>query len=166
VIIQFDIPSPVDVQTLNIFVRALCAYDCLYLRRNPNTPAMFASGVVYRTQPVGLERFLPIPGVLAAGSGDCDQLASWRAAELRERYGIKALPEVVQMSQHLYHVFVRYPDGMAEDISAHLGMQVPQKLIDAAKRKLSHETERRSARISGLLRLRRLRREQGFRPRH
>ena len=128
-IIEYNIPSPVDVTALNIFVRALCAYDVLWLRRNPRTPNLYESGVRYKTQPAGVEQFKPIPLVIAAGSADCDQLAPWRAAELRVRRGIKALPEVRQMGPALYHVYVRLPNGQVEDVSARLGMAVPKKII-------------------------------------
>lgn len=132
-LIEFDIPSPVDVKALNIFVRALAAYDTLWLQRNPGTPALYESGVRYKSQPAGFERFAPIPLILAAGSGDCDQLAPWRAAELRVRHGIKALPEVRQFGDRLFHVYVRLPNGKAEDPSAHLGMKVPEKLAAAGR---------------------------------
>lgn len=127
-LIEFDIPSPIDTRALNIFVRTLCAYDVLWLQRHPNTPPLLKSGVRYMQQPPGVERFKPIPLVLAAGEGDCDQLAPWRAAELRVRHGIRAMPEVKQMGPNLWHVFVRMPNGRAEDVSAHLGMRVPPRL--------------------------------------
>lgn len=136
-IIEYNIPSPVDVRTLNIFVRALCAYNVLWLRTHPNAPNLYESGVRYKTQPMGCEHFAPIPLVLAAGSGDCDQLAPWRAAELRVRKGIKALPEVKQMGPGLFHVFVRLPDRSVEDVSAHLGMPVPKRLADKGRRLLA-----------------------------
>lgn len=128
------------MRVLNIFVRALCAYNVLWLKQHPNTPDVYASGVRYKTQPGGCERFLPIPYVLAAGSGDCDQLAPWRAAELRVRHGIKAMPEVVKMHDALYHVFVRHPDGKAEDVSAHLGMSVPPRMAAAGRRLIDART--------------------------
>lgn len=145
-IIEFNIPSPVDVRALNIFVRTLCAYNVLWLRRNPRTPNIYQSGVRYEQMPAGVEEFKPIPMVLKAGRADCDQLAPWRAAELRVRHGIKALPEVKQMGSSLFHVYVRYPDGRVEDVSARLGMPIPKKLVIAGREilrkqgKLKHDT--------------------------
>jgi hypothetical protein len=127
VLIEFNLPT-VDVKHLNVLVRALCALDVLYLRANPKTPRVKESGVVYANQPRGCERFLTVPAIMARGTADCDQLAPWRAAELRVRDGIKAMPEVRRMSKNLWHVYVRMPDGSVEDISAHLGMRVPEKL--------------------------------------
>lgn len=140
-IIEFHIPSPADVQSLNIFVRALCAYDVLWLRRHPKTPDLYKSGVHYAQQPYGVEKFKPIPLILQAGEADCDQLAPWRAAELRVRHGIKALPEVRKMSENLYHVFVRLPDGRVEDTSARLGMKIPAKLVAAGKQILQKRAQ-------------------------
>jgi hypothetical protein len=127
VLIEFNIDT-VDVPHLNVLVRSLCALDVLYLRAHPQTPLLKESGVVYKTQPHGCERFRTVPEVIAAGSGDCDQLAPWRAAELRVRHGVKALPEVRRMAVGLWHVYVRLPNGAVEDISAHLGMPVPASL--------------------------------------
>lgn len=132
-IIEYNIPSPVDVKALNIFVRALCAYDVLWLKRHPETPDLYKSGVRYKSQPAGCEHFAPIPLVLAAGSGDCDQLAPWRCAELRVRHGVKAMPEVKQMGPALFHVFCRLPGGKVEDVSARLGMDVPPKLAQVGR---------------------------------
>lgn len=138
-LIEFNLPT-VDVKHLNVLVRALCALDVLYLRAHPNTPLLKASGVRYQTQPRGCERFRTVPDVLAAGSGDCDQLAPWRAAELRVKQGIRALPEVRRMSTNLWHVYVRMPDGSVEDISAHLGMPVPANLARIGRAILSRKT--------------------------
>lgn len=136
-IIEYNIPSPVDARILNIFVRALCAYDVLWLRAHPETPPIYESGVRYQTQPAGCEHFKPIPLILRAGNADCDQLAPWRAAELRVRHGIKAMPEVRQMGPALYHVYVRFPDGSVEDVSARLGMPVPRKIVAAGTKILA-----------------------------
>lgn len=130
--IEFEL-ARVDVPQVTVLVRALTALNMLYLRAHPHAPLMHQSGVVYRTQPGGCERFKTIPAILAAGNADCDQLAPWRAAELRVRYGIKAMPEVRRMSERLWHVYVRYPDGRVEDVSARLGMPVPQKLVNLGR---------------------------------
>lgn len=149
-LIEFNLPT-VDVPHLNVLVRALCALDVIYLRAHPQTPLLKQSGVVYKNQPRGCERFKTVPAVLEAGSGDCDQLAPWRAAELRVRYGIKAMPEVRQMGPTLWHVYVRMPNGKVEDISAHLGMKVPASLARLGRdiiRKRHHESLTRSRRVA------------------
>lgn len=150
--IEFEL-ARVDVPQVTVLVRALTALNMLYLRAHPNAPLMHKSGVVYRTQPGGCERFKTIPSILAAGNADCDQLAPWRAAELRVRYGIKAMPEVRRMAKNLWHVYVRYPDGRVEDVSARLGMPVPARLVMAGREILrrqharSHHPGAASARV-------------------
>lgn len=142
-IIEFDIPSPVNAKQLTIFVRALCAYDYLWLQSNPRTPDLYESGVRYSRQPGGVERFLPIPRILDAGEADCDQLAPWRAAELRLRYGIRAQPEVRKMAANLFHVFVRHPNGRVEDPSARLGMSIPRRLVLAGEKLLPKQQRKK-----------------------
>lgn len=139
--IQFELES-VAVQDLNVLCRALCLLNVRFLRQNPHTPTLRQAGIRYVSQPLGVERFKTIPQLMAAGGGDCDQLAPARAAELRVR-GVAAWPEVIQITPNLYHVFVRYPSGRAEDISAHLGMEVPPKLMAAGQLVIRKHLERR-----------------------
>jgi hypothetical protein len=58
---------------------------------------------------------------------NCEDLACWRAAELRVRYGIKAVPtfiwKVRPAGGYLYHIQVKLPDGRVEDPSRALGMR-------------------------------------------
>ena len=137
--VLFEIQRPVSVRQLNVLTRALCALNVDWLRRHPNAPTLKASGVRYRTQDIGFEFFKMVPEIIAAGSGDCDQLAAWRAAEIRVRYGVRAMPEVVQISPRMFHAFVRFPNGRAEDISAHLGMRVPRRFVVAGRAKLANK---------------------------
>jgi hypothetical protein len=138
VIIEFHVLEA-DRAQLHVLLRALTALNMLYLKANPNTPDLKSSGVVYKQQPAGCERFLTIPLIMRAGNADCDQLAPWRAAELRVRHGIKALPEVRKMGAHLWHVYVRYPDGKVEDPSAHLGMRIPPRLAALGRKILKQK---------------------------
>ena len=58
---------------------------------------------------------------------NCEDLACWRAAELRVRYGIAAEPTFIWKVRpgggYLYHIQVLYPDGRIEDPSRRLGMR-------------------------------------------
>jgi len=73
----------------------------------------------------GGEIFREIPRIIENGGGDCDNVASWRAAELRE-LGINACPFITWRTRSdggmTYHVIVRWPDGSSEDPSLLLGM--------------------------------------------
>ena len=73
----------------------------------------------------GGEHFREIPRIIEHGGGDCDNVASWRAAELRE-LGVNAKPYITWRQRPdggtTYHVIVRWPDGSSEDPSLLLGM--------------------------------------------
>lgn len=68
-----------------------------------------------------IEQWKPIYALIRDGVGDCEDLASARVAELRER-GINAKPYLTN-NKKLWHVRVRMPDGTIEDPSARLGMR-------------------------------------------
>lgn len=74
-------PGLSDV-VVGALTKALFRIDLDYLLRHPETPPLYQSGVRYRAEPSGDERWLSVPHVLAAGLGDCEDLGCWRAAEL------------------------------------------------------------------------------------
>jgi hypothetical protein len=104
-------------------------------------PSLYGSGVFYREEEPGHEDWIDALGVLQQGFADCEDLAAWRAAELRAA-GIEAepvikwqwLPREVMIRQGypgdklpakgvwLVHCCVRFPDGTIEDPSKILGM--------------------------------------------
>lgn len=104
---------------------ALFEIDRLWLRAHPDTPLLYRSGVRYRAEPLGSERWRDVSAVLREGHGDCEDLACWRAAELGEREGIEARPVFRSRRRGgltVYHVVVVLPDGTIEDPSRRLGM--------------------------------------------
>ena len=54
-----------------------------YLRSHPRTPLLYRAPVEYQMEPIGAEHWADVPTVLGQGWGDCEDLAAWRAAELR-----------------------------------------------------------------------------------
>lgn len=107
----------------------LLAKDEAYLRENPQTPLLIDSGVRYEREPPGQELWLTIPWVRLMGHGDCEDLACWRAAELRVR-GEDARPfHTLRYTPkgRLYHIRVKRADGTIEDPSAALGMYVQEE---------------------------------------
>lgn len=118
-------------------LEALVTVDQIYLRSH-KVPPLYRSGVRYQNEPVNtahlggvdrthrIEEFAAIPAVIERGWGDCDDLAPWRVAELRE-HGERAKIRVYWKRQsnghRLYHVVVRRADGTIEDPSAKLGMR-------------------------------------------
>lgn len=89
--------------------------------RSGAVPPLYAAGVRYRREtrpgpPSVRERWRTIPEVIGAGTGDCEDLAAWRAAELE---GARAIPVRTRLG---WHIVVRHPDGALEDPSRKLGM--------------------------------------------
>ncbi len=104
-------------------------------------PPLYASGVYYAEEPPGREDWLDCLAVLRQGFADCEDLAAYRAAELRV-HGIAAeavlkwqwIPRDIMIAQGypadklpsrgvwLVHCLVRFPDGSIEDPSKILGM--------------------------------------------
>jgi hypothetical protein len=113
-----------DAPTLRILLRALYRLDLRHLKRNPRTPLLYASGVRYEAEK-GLERWQGIAEALRRGVADCEDLSSWRIAELAMQ-GERAKPAVSKRHTAqgwLWHVWVIRGDGTQEDPSRLLGMK-------------------------------------------
>lgn len=105
------------------FLHSLYTIDLAYLSRF-KVPPLYESGIVYRAEPRGQEVWKDVPNVLRDGYGDCEDLACWRAAELRHQ-GVAAHPvfRIHHFSGlNLYHILVKR-GNMIEDPSARLGMR-------------------------------------------
>lgn len=93
------------------------------------------------------EHFREIPTIIKNGGGDCDNVATWRAAELCE-LGIAAEPYIMWRKRPdggtTYHVITRWPDGTSEDPSLLLGMGGEERAEDRKEevRKLAERTEK------------------------
>lgn len=92
-------------------------------------PSLYKSHVRYKRDvceaphvPGACERFLSPSQVLRAGFGDCDDLAPWRAAELRVQGDTTAKAEAIPSPGVGWHVIVTRGDGRTEDPSRKLGM--------------------------------------------
>lgn len=117
---SFD-PSelPVLLETLVELGRA----DLRRARRQGRPlPALYRGAIVYRREPRGRERWRSVRHVAAEGFGDCEDLAAYRAAELREGGEAGARAVLVRRGPHLIHAVVRRADGRIEDPSRRLGM--------------------------------------------
>lgn len=82
-------------------------------------PGMYNMGIVYRREPKGREWWesaTDILGVLHDRSGDCEDLASLRAAELRLFCDEDARVKVVR-TRRAFHAVVEREDGSVEDPS-------------------------------------------------
>jgi hypothetical protein len=108
-------------------LRALTLIDEMYLRAHPEVPPLYTTGVRYEEEPPGQEDWQDVRTTLKKGVGDCEDLACWRAAELRVRDGVDAWPTYLWRARPrggmLYHIQTEYPDGRVEDPSRRLGMR-------------------------------------------
>lgn len=105
--------------------------DIAWLANYPQTPGIYASGVKYVPEHPAFDKktlgedWKTIPQLIVDGYGDCEDLAAWRAAELRVR-GIPAIP-IVKVRRlpnggpWRAHAVVSI-GGKIEDPSAKLGM--------------------------------------------
>lgn len=92
--------------------------------RGRTFPRLYDSGVRYRREPMGSERWQTAEETLMLGHGDCEDLASWRAAELRvSGEDVRATPVLKRVRPGLMHCLVRRGDGSLEDPSRRLGMK-------------------------------------------
>lgn len=85
-------------------------------------PPLYRAGVRYQRE-VGTERWLTPLQTLASGRGDCEDLASWRAAELRvSGEDPDARARVIRSGPRTWHAVVERGNGQLEDPSRELGM--------------------------------------------
>ena len=105
--------------------------DQLTLQRKLGKPVplLYGSGIVYQRED-GTEDWQDVYTTIEKGWGDCEDLACFRVAELREVFGRKASPFVTYRrgpeGEFHYHALVvcRSPDGTwrLEDPSRKMGM--------------------------------------------
>jgi len=113
-----------------------------WYRRYPDLPGLYDSGTTLLTRNVDYMREPTVTNVYGdlesrehwqdvmetreRGTGDCEDLAADRAAELRVRYKIRAnaifKERLMPNGTRMFHIVVQYPDGTIEDPSKILGM--------------------------------------------
>jgi hypothetical protein len=154
-----DEDDPAHLAPLQILLEWLTRVNQWHLRRSLRRlekglsdralPPIYASGVKYRVRGPGESHWLDTPAVLTQGAGDSEDLAAWRAAELRV-HGVDAEPVVSwqwtpssirasgrspNSGRWVAHSAVRHPDGRIEDPSKILGRRGFQGRPDGAPRK-------------------------------
>jgi hypothetical protein len=89
--------------------------------RNRALPPIYAAGIRYMRRDPDEVWQLPSE-TMARGGGDCEDLAAWRAAELRIA-GEPARVVVTRSAPGVLHAVVRRAHGAIEDPSRRLGMR-------------------------------------------
>ncbi len=119
--------APASAATLTAVLEGLTALNAVLLQRRPKFPLLYESGVVYKREQRGSrgqpEDWANILQVLKRGWGDCEDLAAWRAAELRVRCEEPAQAVVRRSGPRKFHAVVVREDGFIEDPSKVLGMK-------------------------------------------
>ena len=98
--------------------------DMAQLRKSRGKiPSLYMSGVRYKREPEGEENWQTAEECVRLGYGDCEDLAAWRAAELRVS-GQDPLARAVlrEVRPGLMHCLVMRANGQLEDPSKKLGM--------------------------------------------
>jgi hypothetical protein len=93
-----------------------------HLIRVARLPGLYASGVRYKREPPGREVWQNAVQLVHAGIGDCEDLAAYRAADLRVHEGEQAHAIAYRSGSGKWHAVVRRGNGRIEDPSRRLGM--------------------------------------------
>lgn len=150
------------------FLESLCQWNQLWLKKHPETPRLYDSKVVYKLpeqvsgDPNGFlsgEHFRDIPAVLENGGGDCDNVAAWRVAELRNHGYRGVKPYITSRPKEdggrVYHALVWWPTpgpkGSTEDPSLILGMGGEERTAERAE-EVRKNNERAQKHGSAILR--------------
>jgi len=123
---DIDIPDHLGAAALDAALEGLVLLGVAemnaYHTQGDPFPPLYESGVVYEREH-GTERWLTPSQVLGLGRADCEDLASYRAAEMRtsgEDPG--AMARVIRSGPRTWHAIVERSDGSIEDPSRVLGM--------------------------------------------
>lgn len=123
--IQVTIPGEPNAETLGIALEAatrLAQHD-IALGEIPPIEDAIKSGIEWQEEPPGQESFDKPSTVLSRGWGDCDDLAPWLAAEMRETdYDPGASAIAIPSGHNTWHAIVRGSDGETYDPSVWAGM--------------------------------------------
>jgi hypothetical protein len=107
---------PAQRGALEAALTGLVALNRYYMRRR-KIPPLYESGVVYKAEPKRRpEKWRTADAVYTDGEGDCEDLASYRVAELQV-LGEPARARVVRTGKRRFHAIVERADGSTEDPS-------------------------------------------------
>jgi len=114
-----DIPASPEV--LEAFLEGMVALNTAIIRTE-SLPSVY-DVARYKREPRGRENWLHAALVAKRGTGDCEDLAAYRAAELRVFDGEPARVAVVRTGTRTLHAVVQRADGTHEDVARALGMR-------------------------------------------
>lgn len=112
------IPVDADPEELDALLEGLWVLNC-HIMSTREHPPLYQSGIRYRREPRGHEEWQSASSLISSGSGDCEDLAAYRAAELAiTGEDTEARPRVIGTRKpgQLHCIVVR-GDGAIEDPS-------------------------------------------------
>jgi hypothetical protein len=113
-------------KNVNTLLAVMTLIDANYLVNHPEVPLLYQSGVKYQDECAGNDDWQDVPTTLRLTTGDCEDFACFRAAELQVRFGINAWPTTTMrrtpQGKLAFHSAVRLPDGTIEDPARKLGL--------------------------------------------
>lgn len=117
---------PATKECLDAALEGLVLLNVAVMNRSA-LPPLYDSGVRYQDEAPGHEDWRHAEIVYRDGYGDCEDLATYRAAELRVHLGEPAEAFAVRTGHthtgaNRWHALVRRADGTIEDPSRALGM--------------------------------------------
>lgn len=121
---MLGLPSRADVY--GAALEGLVRVNELILDKHPDLPPLYAAGVRWKNRPHDNWRRADM--IAVSGWGDCEGIASWRAAELRKGRGVYgefdpgARVNCYHTGPKKYHAIVMRGDDTIEDPSVVLGM--------------------------------------------
>ncbi len=105
-------------QKLLLLLEATCRANQEELKHG-KYPLLYKANIPYREEPPGHEDWTDIPTVIKKGWGDCEDLAAWLVAELREIFKIPCRPFLRYKKRggaFRYHALVVLPNGYRSDV--------------------------------------------------
>jgi hypothetical protein len=126
--VRVVIEVPNDPELLEALLEAVTGINATILSRvgevmGEAPPLLYDAGIRYKREPSGREEWQTVLGNMARGLGDCEDLATHRAAELRVYDGEPARAVVRRTGPRTLHAVVERADGTIEDPSKLLGMR-------------------------------------------
>lgn len=119
----------VDAPILDAALESVTRLNQQMLKKGevPSFDRALKYGIKWRPEPPGAEHFDHAATVLARKWGDCDDLAPWHAASLRESGTDPGATAIVRRSgPQRWHAVVRRSDGSIDDPSKRAGMGAPR----------------------------------------
>lgn len=114
--LRISMVLPSSTGGISAVLEGLTGFNYAWMTAQGGAPLLYESGVVYRRERAGNDDWLTAPQLLEKGYGDCEDVATYRAAELRCE-GEPARAIAIRTRRGKFHAVVQRADGAIEDPS-------------------------------------------------